>query len=233
VITENSTLPLTTTNFNTSTSKVAPLTFTQFDTDGGSRVLDSVTLNFSAQIQNQFGMQFTTPATITDSVATNNPSQPGPVITLDGPNGKPLVTAQVPNDPSLLERTVTYGGKAGQTLPQTFSSSLPSTSPFYIAPAVTTATGSQTLTSAADLKSFLGTGSVSLPVSAAASSMFTSSSGNGFGSVTTEGTASVQVTYTWHPNVPSPELVPEPATVVLWGAGVLALFAAHRVRRPA
>src|SRR5262249_59495626 len=138
--------------------------------------VDSVTLTVHARVQNLYDMRFVTPATITDSVATGNPAQPGPSITMYQPDGKtPLLSVQAPNDPSVLSRSVTYG-QPGQTLPQEFSSSLPKTSPFYIAPTVFDQTGSQTLTKAADLALFTGKGTMALPVAASAWSSFTSTS---------------------------------------------------------
>ena len=146
-ISQTQTLPLTPTDFsanNSAVSQIDPLMFKQFNNQNGALALDSVTLNFGAAIQNQFGMTFTTAGTITDSVANSSSitpvtastsSAPGPTITLFQPNGKDsLLTVSEPNSPADLSRTMTYGTKAGQTLPQTFSSSLPTTSPFYIAP---------------------------------------------------------------------------------------------------
>ncbi len=238
VITQTSTLAPTTTDFSSNAVQVTPLSFQKFDTEGGSRVLDSVTLSFSAQVSNQFGMTFVNPATITDSVAGPNSSNPGPLVTLFEPDGvTPLITAQEPNNPTILSKSVTYGNTAGQTFPQSFSSSLPSTSPFYIAPTVVTASGTQTLNTAAELALFTkgttGSNSISLPVSATAFSSFKSSSGNGFGSVSTQGTASVTVSYTWHDSTPAPETVPEPATVLIWGLGGASLLALRRLRRKA
>ena len=61
-------------------------------------VLDSVTLNFSAHVKNQFSMTFINPATITESFKPADPSSTGPTITLFQPDGKtPLLTAQEPN----------------------------------------------------------------------------------------------------------------------------------------
>jgi hypothetical protein len=234
LITQTSSLPLTTTDFSPSNSVTGnPLVFQQFDTEGGARTLDGVTLTVHAMIQNQYGMQFTTPATITDSAFTGNPATTGPAITAYQPDGKtPLLTVQA-SDTSGLSRSVTYGGKPGQTLPQSFSSSLPSTSPFYIAPTVSQQTQTLTVSDPKSLALFTGTGKMSLPVSAAAFSSFVSSSGNGFGSVSTSGTADVTVNYKWHDTIPAPQTVPEPASLVLWGLGGLTLALCSRARRAA
>jgi hypothetical protein len=232
LITQSASIPLTSTDFGPGSAGVQPLVFQKFDTHSDALALDSVTLSYTAQIQNTFGMTFTTPATITDSVATGNAATPGPTITLYQPDGThALLTVKAPNDPAFLSRSVTYGSATGQTLPQTFSSSLPTTSPFYLAPAVSKLSNSLNLTAPADLAVFTGTGALSLPVVAKAFSQFTTSSGNGSGSVTTQGSAAVTITYNYHSNIPAGETVPEPTTVVLWGIGGSILLAAHRGRR--
>ncbi len=235
MISQTASLKSTTTNFDS--SSVPPLVINKFDTENGSLVLDSVSLSFSAGIKNGFSMTFTNPATITESFQSSSGSQTGPAITLFEPDGKTaLVTAQAPT----LTQTESYGNVAGQVFPQTFSSTLPSTSPFYIQPSSVTATGTQTLTSAADLalftKAATGPTTISLPLSATAFSTMVSSSGNGEGNVSTTGTASVTVTYNYHNAVPgaqtgNPTPAPEPATMLIWSLGGVALIAARRSRR--
>jgi hypothetical protein len=234
-ISQTASLPLTSTDFGPSNGPggADPLVLQKFDTKDGSRILDSVSLVFHASVETDFAMKFTTPATITDSVATGNPASPGPSITLYEPDAKTAILAvQAPNDPTVLARSVTYGGKAGQTLPQSFSTSLPTTSPFYLAPAVFQQSSSLNLTSAAALAQFTGTGAVDLPVAASAFAKITSSSGNGMGSVSTMGTADVTVTYTYHNAPPQPQTLPEPGSIAVWGlAGVAALVFRTRVAR--
>ena len=246
VITQTATLAPTTTDFNS--TEVTPLVFQKFDPAAyssakGNAVLDSVSLKFSADVQNQFSMTFLNPATITESFKGSERRRGGvgPTITLFQPNGtSPLLTAREPNVPLALTRSVTYGGKDGQTLPQTFSSSLPESSPFYIKPASATANGTKTLTSAADLALFFrsstGPNTLSLPISASAFTTITSSSGNGAGAVSTMGKASATESYTYHLVAPAPQTgipspAPEPATLLLWGAAGAALVAAKRSRR--
>jgi hypothetical protein len=237
LITQTASLPLTPTNFSTGTGAVGnPLTFNKFDTQNGSLILDSVTLTMHAAIANNFAMTFYTPATITTSVATGDPSQPGPSITVYQPDGKtPLVTAAVANDPSLLSRSITWGSQPGQTLPQAFSSTLAPSSPYYIAPSLSQTTKTLTLTASADLALFSGTGTLSLPVAGSAWARITSNSGNGYGDITTQGTADVTASYSYHDRIPAPQLVPEPASVVLWSLGgvLLALRLRGRSRRTA
>ncbi|MFO0954272.1 MAG: choice-of-anchor E domain-containing protein [Isosphaeraceae bacterium] len=233
-ITQTVSLPLTPTDFSPGNSKVTgnPLTFNQFDTQNGARVLDSVTLTLHAAIQNQFAMQFTTPATITNSVGTTDPSKPGPTITMFQPDGKTSLLAVAASPSDSLSRTVTYGFKPGENLPQTFSSSLPSDSKYYIAPTNFDKTQTLKLTAPADLALFSGKGTIQLPVSAKAWSSFTTSSGNGFGSISTAGTADVTVTYNWHSGPPAPQTVPEPASLAAWGVALgLAVAAARRRAR--
>ncbi|MBN9618692.1 MAG: TetR family transcriptional regulator, partial [Actinobacteria bacterium] len=69
--------------------------------------------------------------------------------------------------------------RLSQPLPATFSSFLPSSSPYYLAPALTQATNSLHLTSPQDLGLFSGNSPISLPVMGTAVSKFTTSSGNG------------------------------------------------------
>ncbi|GAC1450166.1 MAG: hypothetical protein NVSMB9_34440 [Isosphaeraceae bacterium] len=230
IITQDSSIPLTATDFGQGNNAGASLVFQQFDTKGDALQLDAVKLNFHAMIKNDFQMQFTSPSTITLSVAATDANHPSPTITMYQPDGiHPILTAQAPNDPSVLTRSVTYGFKDGETLPQSFGSDLPASSPFYLPQAVSQASSEQRLTAPADLKLFTGPGSITLPVSAKAFSQF--GSGNGFGAVTTFGKADVTVSYEYHSKIPAGELVPEPASVLLWGLGGASLLALHRFRR--
>ncbi|MFO0910062.1 MAG: choice-of-anchor E domain-containing protein [Isosphaeraceae bacterium] len=225
-------MPLTPTDFSSGGGIAGnPLTFQKFDTLDDTRVLDSVTLTVHALIKNEFGMKFYTPATITTSVATGNASQPGPSITLFQPDGKsPLLTAAAANDPAVLSRSVTWGSKPGETLPQEFSSKFDPSSPYYIAPAISEKTQTLKLTNPADLAIFTGPGSLALPVSGSAWARITSSSGNGYGDISTKGTADVTVTYNSPDRGPAPQTVPEPAALVLWGLGGAAFAIRYRSR---
>jgi hypothetical protein len=104
LITQSASIPLTSTDFGPGSAGVQPLVFQKFDTHSDALALDSVTLSYTAQIQNTFGMTFTTPATITDSVATGNAATPGPTITLYQPDGThALLTVKAPNDPAFRD----------------------------------------------------------------------------------------------------------------------------------
>jgi hypothetical protein len=154
------------------------------------------------------------------------------VITLYQPDATtPILKVQAPNDPNFLTRSQTYGSQPGQTLPQHFGSDLPSSSPFYLAPAVSEQSSSATLTAPADLARFVGTGTINLPVSASAFSRFTTDSGNGDGQITTSGTADMTVTYTYHQA--QPQVIPEPATMALWALGALGALRLRRLTRRA
>jgi hypothetical protein len=230
-ITQTATMPLTPTNFSSGGTPGNPLAFQQFDTKNGSLILDSVNLTVNASITNKFAMEFYTPATITDSVASGNAAQPGPAITLYQPDGKtPLLTAAAPNDASVLSRSVTWGKQANQPMNVLFSSSVSPSSPYYLAPAVTQNTQTLKLTAPADLALFTGSGSIKLPVAGSAVASITSSSGNGYGEITTQGTADVTVTYSYHDRVPAPQMVPEPTSMVLWGLGGVVFAIRFRTR---
>lgn len=232
IITQTVTLPLTQTDFSVGNSGVTnnPMVFQQFDTQQGTRTLDSVTLSFSASITNNFSMRFTNPATIVDSVATGNADTPGPTITLYQPDGtSSLLVVKAPNDPSFLTRSVTYGFGSGETFPQAFGSQFATNSPYYLAPATAQASSSVTTSAASDLAIFTGTSTVALPVAASAFGQFSSSSGNGFGRITTNATAAVTIQYNWHLTNSGGQTIPEPSSFVLAGLGFG--FLAYRSRR--
>ena len=236
IITQTVTLPLSQTDFSAGNPRVTnnPMVFQQFDTAQGTRTLDSVTLSFSASITNNFSMRFVTPATIVDSVATNDPNTPGPAIILYQPNAtNTLLVVKAPNDPSFLSRSVTYGFGPGQTSPQAFGYQFATNSPYYLAPATAHASNSLTTSAVSDLAIFTGAGNVALPVAATSFGSFNSTSGNGFGRITTSATATVTVQYNWHPTQPGGQTIPEPSSFVLAGLGGIGLLLARRKRRAA
>jgi hypothetical protein len=223
--TQTASLGPMTTNFSYSASNT-PLVFQRFDTQNGSRTLDGVTVTVQEQIANNYNMAFTTPATITDfAYDFRNPASTTPTITMYQPDGKtPLLSVTAPADPALVSRPIT--GSPGQS----YSSALPSTSPFYIPPTTLPLSHTYTLTDPTSLALFSGTGALALPISATASSSFDSTSGNGGGGVSTKASAQVTVTYRWHNTAPEGQLVPEPSSLALWGLGGLALALGIRSR---
>ena len=224
---QTATLPVTTTNFNTDQSALSPLVFQQFDNKGGTLQLDEVDLALHAKITSTFGITFVTPSTVTATVGTNDPSRPGPAVTLLEPDGKtPLVTA-APSTPGGLVKSVTWDGTGGKTF------GADQTGKYFLAPAVTEASNSLRLTSPADLALFTGLGKVKLPVAGQAKATFHSTSGNFNGQVSTVGTADATVVYKYHEKTPAPEVVPEPSALILWGIGGVSLLAGLRRRRRA
>jgi len=86
-----------------------------------------------------------------------------------------------------------------------------------------TGTRSLTLTDPGQLALFTGPGTVGLPVFAAAGSFFSTTSGNGIGSIVTYAAVTVQLSYTY--------AIPEPSSVALLGLGVVGIVLAGGLRR--
>jgi hypothetical protein len=225
---------LTPTNWSAGTAGINnPLVFSQFDPKLGTLV--SVDITLTTNIRNDYKLIFVpTPIITTIDVATTQTTDPsvlndpakralltdGPTVTLFGPNGTselfgPPGTRQPVDFVQLTESSGTW------------SSLLPITDPHFIPPTVTQQSFSRSLTStdAPSLFSdFIGTGSVGLPVTATAFSSFYSSSGNGGGAVLTKANATVSIEYQYLASS-----VPEPASVLLLGAGFAAILLARRV----
>lgn len=119
--------------------------------------------------------------------------------------------------------------------PVSESRSVTTAGPGVFTPDPTVSRFTRTLTlSAAE---FVGPGVFTVPVASLATSLFTSSSGNGFGSVTTVGMADATLTYNVRPPagplpVPLPLTAPEPSTLAGAGlAGLTGLGRAWKRRR--
>jgi hypothetical protein len=205
-----------------------PLVFDKFDPSLGQ--LQSVNLTVMYTTQEAVNMNFTTAATITlRSSSAETPNQ-GTQILVNGPDPNlNLLTASVP----VFTYTKTYGGP-GQTLPQSFSSN-PNTfqpgSPFFLTPdgqpgninSTFNDNRNLTLTDPGQLALFTGTGTVGLPVFAKGGTFFSTTSGNGSGSIVTYASVAVALSYTY--------VVPEPSSMALLGLGGVGIVLAGGFRR--
>lgn len=195
-------IPATDTNFGPGTATNDPMVFNQFNPALGA--LDSVSVSVSYDFSHTATVTFTTPGTFTTSATNNDLS-----ITL--PNNQVIASATSPD----YSQTTTFDSS-------TMTLNTPVTLPSVTNPG---SVGPVSLTSAADLALFTGSGTISLPVQASSLATFTINNGNGGGFVTTQAGATVTISYTY-----TPDPVPEPSSVVLLGLGGCGLLWFRRRR---
>ena len=175
-----------------------PTKFT--DAKGDQGTLVGVGFNLHSEFTNTISMRFDTPSTIQ--------VQASGAMHLLGPNGKDLVNS--PGFATSQSMTTTPSDmfqKSVSFAPNTFKND-----------------SGMGYTDQPTLNAYTGHGTVSLPVSALATSSFTSTSGNGNGTSVTSASALITVIYYY--SLP----VPEPSSLVLTGLGGLGLAAVSRGR---
>lgn len=203
VLVQTFSLPLTQTNWDTTTpafNGANPFQVQEFDGTahplyGSPSTLQSVTLKMDYEFDNTLKSTFANPSTITVS-AHGNLSLTVPGVT--GLTGS-------------FDRTGSATATDADTFPKTVDLGLQ----------VKTDSKTVTYTDSSTLSKFMGTGVISVPAVATATSDFTSSSGNGFGGSRTFASVTFTVTYTY---------VPEPGSFVLMGLGGIGLFVVNRRR---
>jgi hypothetical protein len=240
--------PFTPTDWGPANTSSNPLTFFQFSP--GRTISDaivngnpqSVTIPVEAQLQQvniTFNWGFSNQISLTFGPSGNESVSATGGITLAKPNAD--IQGPNPDPNNFLFPTQTFSrvfavsdGEAGKTyfspsapgnpnapgLPQTFISGQNG----YASPL---SVSYNALTDPADVKAFLGTGTVGFQVIATAAADFFSSNGNGDGTSLTSAYPDMTVTYVY-------TTIPEPSSFLLVGlGGGLVLVYRHRRRKPA
>lgn len=229
-VTQTQSIPLTHTNWNSSTASLQgtdPLVFNQFNPSAHpTQTLQEVDITVKFNETNTYSMTFTGPATISVTAIDPADSIYAPTIAADTASGKwPLSSfipsLQVQDAAGLLTRTVTEG--KGVSYPLTLGSASLTPANISTSQSTTLAPGSP------GFNAFVGSGTISFPFLAEGGSMFSSGTGNGGGSVTTQSGVTMTVAYITTQN----QIVPEPSSVVLLGLGAAGLFVARRWRSSA
>jgi hypothetical protein len=228
---------LMSTNWGPGTRGVtSPLVFERFNSHLGS--LDAINITLSITIRNDYIMSFVaTPLPTTLYLATSATSEPsvladpakralltdGPTVSLFASDG----VAQLFGAPG-TRQPVDFVQKT-EASTGVWSSLLPVTDPHFIPPTVTEQSYSRTLDSshaAALLASFIGTGTVDLPITATAFSSFYSDSSNGGGAVLTKARATFTIQYLY-----TAASIAEPSSAFLLALGIVGGILAYRFRR--
>jgi hypothetical protein len=201
--TQSLTVPLNDTNWSAGhmQSGSNPLEFTKFDPSLGTLRAVNVSLDYT--FKHDISMKYDTPATIKVGVTDKS-------IALDRPDNSVIASA-TPVD-TIVSKTLDKGSfPTTVTLPTKNQNGT---------------TGTVSLTSAADLKLFMGSSAhdaILLPVTASALSSNSVTSGNGTAISKVKAGATVHLCYTYDP-------VPEPSTVAVFALSGLAFLYARRQR---
>jgi hypothetical protein len=194
------------TNWSPGTTGVLTPTFQQFNPSLGTLTAVDVTISFN--ISNTYHMTFSTTPTITDE--NFGTSGVGPTVTLLGP-----------------DHSTTIGGGSQPT--QSFTEHQAAGTTFEHTTSFASGVLPYTLSASSPLFSdFIGTSTVTMPVSAMAFSTVTVDGGNGGGFVLTSANATVTVQYEY-----TLAVVPEPSSCILLGIGIgiTTLLSGNRLRR--
>ena len=179
------------------------LSLPQFDTLGGTRTLDSVTVKLDGKIEGAIGVENTSPssgATITSKLGANiTASGPGGVNLAVSPASGPFVDVA-----TTFDNVFDFGGTSGFTHPNLAASGSDSTSP-ALAP-------------------YIGNGNVDFSVEAIGAST-ASGGGSLLAQFDTKAGAKVTVTYEWHETTTTPDAG---STVALLGGALVAIGSLRR-----
>lgn len=206
-------IPLTQTNWTPSTTSLAgvnPLQLDQLGTalakagvvigPGQSAQLQKVDLTLDYRFDNTLQIRF-------DNLSTIGVNASGSMQVFLGSG----ITPTSGQAPIVTPATFTNSASLSSSPSDIFSK--------YVTLPTKSFTGTQTasISDQTTLNKFLGNGKVSLPAFVSATSAFTTTSANGFGSSVTYASAGINVVYTY-------AIVPEPTSFVLCGIGVAALL---------
>jgi len=222
---QNLVIAATDTDFGPGSKSVIndPFVIQQFDPSNHTQVINGklqtaqlyeVVVSLKYEFDNTIQMSFVkaSTSTVTASGIMNLQMFDSHGNIMKDANGNPIIYA------------LGKGGQPGFFTAKTLTFPTDTTNPNYIQPTpkVISSTSALGYFDSAVLNSFTGTGNVTLPVYAAASSSYTNSDGNGIGGSLTTASAALSVTYYY-------SFVPEPSSLALTGLGALGLCVVSRV----